>query len=330
MFWIPPNFAEYVTNNVIRPFVTPHVYHKDLGPVPWVQIIYSRKGNHVGDALKQLLKKNEIEMYDTIDCHFGRTKECLTEIDQLVESVKEKNDLSVPNYLVIVENAHLLCYSPDDEASLLRTLDLLKLKNSGILLVLLFNRIGRSGTLILPGKSVDWCDEYFREFAVDIGTHFESPDEQWRQQFFKAQFAEFKHAKVSLSDEDYVRLSMHSGMATQEDIMVWLRSVFMSAMSNAKSEITIDTLIESMYTRTNMPHICGYDVYAEENAFRTGVGKSPLIRPGMEVVKDPRKVRTSGFSTVAANVDAAKAIIEEQGAPLIGEEEPDLKKIKLT
>lgn len=346
--WIPPRLEDAFKNTVVKTFTSPHLYHPVLAPLPWLISVYGRPGLDKLEVLEKLcLTYGLYGSYKSVVVKLGYTTQAMTEIRCIAEAtqsvLKEEEDEALlsakdvelelkrevkPYFIILVDHADILCYEPDSERCLLDALELKEIcETNKVLIVGIFDR--------LPGETQPqtspWLREchnkFFTQFNVDL--YVEAPSDTFRIQLFKFYISEFEaHYNktqegeqplvVKLNEDDYERLAGFSTFATPENILYFMRKVFLNILQACPDCLDVDYIERFTNQKFGAPHICSYDARDADNHFSTACGFGPAPKPKLKKKNDVVP-RVTGFTEENANLD--------QVMNNLGEESP-LKKIK--
>lgn len=305
--WVPPTVRKYVEDHVVLPLRDRDMFHPELNPVLRTHAIFGREGVGKAHAMKHLLGDEAILLTVT----FGNTSQA-TQL--LVQCAREAP-------IIIVQNAHLLCFEPDNNDTMRFCLDLKTFaEDNDCIIVGLFDRIPSNGN---PGDT-SLLAVYQRNFwnQWDSQCYFACPDVPFREQYWRytfelaeKQFLPINQEKTkvsfSLRSEDHVELVEASSASSILDMDVWRRSVFKDVFVPRTEPLVVDILFLSKYFHNlhGYSHMTQKKCDEIEKSFRSfaGIYKKPEERKKAEAPKvGTEKRQFPTFSEEGATLEGAK------------------------
>lgn len=301
--WIPPTVKTYVERNILLPFEKPDFFHPELKPIIRCHAVFGREGVGKAHALKHMTGEGST----IVRVSFGFTNDA-------VEMVRER----VSTYdarIVILENAHLLCFEPDNGDTMRWCMQLKQYaENNGLIIVGLFDRL--PDTRAAPDGSMA---TYQRIFWSQWTSHvyFPCPDDKFRLQYWRHTFAEAENdflcfikqeAKVTLSlkDDDYAELTNNSIGATILDMDVWRQRVFKDVFVPRDQPLVVDMVFLDAYF---------YNPYGYQHITQKECSKIELTFRAVGATIDTPTVEKS------KKIQPPLATFTEQGATMEGAKE---------
>lgn len=337
--WIPPALNDAFKNIVIQAYTKPHLYHTQYVPLPWCIGFHGRPGMEKARVLQKLCLQYGLSTSCTLfTLKIGACAQVLHEIEcvtratsTVLDSIKDENEKLGPKHIIIVDEADILCYEPDSEQTLLKSIELAKIcENNHVLFIGIFNRFPGEGTNVSP-----WIREVQNKFWTQFKSllYIESPNAAFRISLFRFYIQSFvqhfnsvQQDRVikydALNEEDYERLADFSTFATPENIIVFLRKVFLHTLNNPNvSEITVDYIEGFTNVKYGSKHICDYDTREVDNAFATACGFGPAVKPKDKIIKKENLTQVTGFTEDNVNLQHVMQELKE----MEGTESPSKK-----
>ena len=333
----PPTYAspalrDFVARRLVQPLRKPQLYHGVAGTLPWAHGIYGREGLTKGRLIEQLLAEHEVAEYELISVTLGQCSIAMERVLCAVKAVKEKSGggmhaIPPPQYILIIDHADILCYEPDDEASMLDAISLAeRCARAGVIVVALFDRV--------PGElSVDHATSFLRAchnkfFAQFSGSvcYAAAPSEEYRERLFRWAVATFvahmqqaaghlRPFQCDLSDDNYKELCMLSSWTTPTQILDWLNRSFREIIENV-SQPVLDMAFLTRFNNTRNtpqgPHIVGDDLQGVESRFSEACGCGPVggFVPSRDMPFKVPEPKITTFSAENADPEVAKASLK--------------------
>lgn len=153
-----------------------------------------------------------------------------------------------PRYVVVVDHADRLVYTPDNWAAMERACALRArvAERYGVLLILLFDRLmDESDTLArITPRERELHEQFKEQFDKPTG-YLTAPDADYRVALFRWCFEDFaahcravqRPVAVAVSDDEYVTLTNFATFTTPDDVRGWCRYVHLG-----ESELTVRVL----------------------------------------------------------------------------------------
>lgn len=330
--WIPPTLNEAFKNIVIQPYTKPCIYHPQYMPLPWCIGFYGRPGMEKARVLQQLcLQYGLSSSYSLFSLKIGECNKVLNEIEcvmkatsSVIDTLEEEESEKVgPKHIIIVDEADILCYEPDSEQTLLKSIELAKLcEHNHVLFIGIFNRFPGEGNNVSP-----WIKEVQNKFWTQFKSflYIESPNASFRISLFRFYIESFvqhfnsvqKDRVVtcdSLKEEDYQRLADFSTFATPENILVFMRKVFLHIANHPEENtITVDYIENFTNVKYGSKHICDYDTREVDNAFATACGFGPAVKPKKQtILKGENLTHVTGFTEDNVDLQHVMQTLAEQ------------------
>lgn len=327
--WLAKNVEQFFKDNVAIPFRKPLLYHPTHAPIPWLNAMFGRGGVEKLKSIEALIAKYEIDSYDIIDVKIGDTVTAMNHIEgakRVIAAQPNDGDTIGPFHLLVIDHADILCYEPDNEASMIASINLKVLETYNIMTIALFDRLPGASD---PSKITQYAKECQSKFFLQFVTmgYMPCPDADFRIEMFKYVVGEFfahfhsHSAKCKLNNEmtdhEYTMLADCSTFATGENIKAWLRNVFYDIIRTSDTKEVIDINFkffeDHMRTTNDTPHICMYDARDVENEFSTGCGKGPIAKPRKKIVaqQPDGDLNVTGFTIDAADLTKASKLLEK-------------------
>jgi len=328
--WIPPALNEAFKNIVIQAYTKPHIYHPQYVPLPWCVGFYGRPGMEKATVMQRLCMQYGLSnSYTLFTLKIGECNKVLNEIEcvakatsSVLASIEDESEKLGPKHIILVDEADILCYEPDSEQALLKSADLAKLcETNHVLLIGIFNRFPGEGTNVSP-----WIREVQNKFCAQFKAllYIEAPNASFRISLFKFYIESFvqhfnsvqeeRNIKVNLNEDDYERLADFSTFAAPENILVFMRKVFLNITNNPEiKEITADYMEDFTSKRYGSPHICDYDAREVDNAFATACGFGPAVKPKKQtILKGENLTNVTGFTEDNVDLEHVMKTLGEQ------------------
>lgn len=331
--WIPTELDEAFKNTVVKAFTTPHVYHPKYAPLPWAVGLYGRPGMEKMEVMESLcLRYGLLTSVTKVDVKLGETGKALDMIwcTAAATALVLKEELQflpegeiapqkVVSHIILINHADILCYEPDSEQSLLRSIELKNFcQSKNVLFIAIFDRLPGE----THGQTTTWVREatnkFFKQFDAQL--YIEPPNEEFRIKLFKYYIEDFvtyyndtHKVALPLNIEDYEPLAPISTFATPDNILTFLKNIFSKLvhvdLSDSedfellKNGITLEYIETFTNNAHGAPHICDYDTSYANDAFATGVGRGPKARRKKKTLeKKDDLTNVTGFNE--KNVDA--------------------------
>lgn len=347
--WIPHPLEVAFKNTVVQAFTSPYIYHPELAPLPWLISLYGRPGMDKLEVMEKLcLMHGLYGHYKSVVVKMGETSKAMNEIRCIAEATTsvlqedEEVKKDKPYFIILIDHVDILCYEPDTEKCLLDSIEMEQLcKDNKVLIVGIFDR--------LPGETQPhtspWIRECHNRFFAQFTTllYIEAPNAPFRVQLFKFYISEFEShynkthgvqkIKVKLQEGDYERLSDFSTFSTPQNILFFMRKVFLNILqASAEDEVIAEGLgvnyIEKFTnTQFGAPHICTYDARDDDNRFATACGRGPAPKPKNTPpppCSTDAVTHVTGFTEENADLEHVMDVLKEEE-----QEEPIQKKIKV-
>ncbi len=320
--FVSPDVDRFFKKNIVIPFAHPEQYHPDYAPIPWIHAMFGREGVEKLKTIEALINKYNIDSFDVISVRLGHTTDALNYMISQKRAVQVEEGVIGPVHLLVIDHADILCYEPDDEASMLAAIDLKELQTKNIMLVALFDRLpGYSDPTKITPYAKECQAKFFNQFFTMA--YMPAPDADFRIVFIKHIMTEFfshlrdttkREFTFEMSDNEYTMLADCSTFATKDNIRMWLRNVFYDIIQNNVTEINFRLFEDHMKKSTDTPHICNYDARQVENEFSTACGKGPIAKPRNKIVatKPDANLNVTGFTTDAVDLEKATKTLKKQ------------------
>jgi len=266
--WISEPLKIAFEHTVVQAMCSPHVYHPTYAPIPWLVALHGRPGMDKLQVVEMLCKAYGLSSsYTTVVVKIGETMASLNSIKCIAQATKDvgtQQGSTNPLHIIVIEHADVLCYEPDTETSLLQSITLGELcESTGVLVVGIFDRLPGD----FQGQTSAWAKECHNKFYAQFDTtiYLDAPDASFRAELFKFYIEGFvthynkTHTDpitCDLKEEDYVTLADCSTFATPENILFFMRKVFLNVLHSNTQELTLTYIEGFTNTKYGAPHIC--------------------------------------------------------------------------
>jgi hypothetical protein len=236
----------------------------------------------------------------------------------------------VPQFVMIIDHADILCYEPDNEASMLDSIVLAeRCASAGVMVVALFDRVPGELAADRASNFVRSCHNgFFAQFSISV-CYAAAPPEGYRESLFRWAVTTFmEHVQrtglglgCDLSAENYKELCMMTTWTTPKHILDWLNKSFREMIETPAAAPMLDMTFlkrfNNVFQTQHGPHIVMEPLDSVESRFSEACGCGPVgaFVPSRDAPFKIPEPKITTFSVENADPDVAReALLKKRKA----------------